>query len=347
MKKLYILFIAVVLCAGAHAQDIASFLSRQMAEYPKSRLLDIYKSCFQDCMGAEHLVSDRQQARAYLERELAIMADDVPSPWYYEPCGLAGRHVRVNLRAVSDKLVTVDALLDAFMRSANATHPTVEVWSQQWHQLVDTIGQMGLRLPYLSRDHQFIDSVLSTGHYAISHSPEYRQAYHPHYRIVERSVFERELRPLLEARHQQIVTQHQIVMQQNMSEVQDYLKACGVFYIATVDDDQPRVRPFGVSEIINGRLYIMTGKVKDVFKQMDRNGKFEICALMPSGTEWMRLSGTLVNDDNLAIKQEFLERNPGLKRMYSADDGNMAVLYITAATARFCSFAAPERQVTF
>ncbi|MBQ2074732.1 MAG: pyridoxamine 5'-phosphate oxidase family protein [Muribaculaceae bacterium] len=136
-------------------------------------------------------------------------------------------------------------------------------------------------------------------------------------------------------------------VKQNMQEVQNYLKECGAFYIATVDGDQPRVRPFGVSEIINGRLYIMTGKVKDVFKQMDANGKFEICALKPSGSEWMRLSGILVNDDDLAVKTEFLERNPGLKGMYKPDDGNMAVLYITNATARFCSFSAPERVVNF
>lgn len=136
-------------------------------------------------------------------------------------------------------------------------------------------------------------------------------------------------------------------VKQNMQEVQNYLKECGAFYIATVDGDQPRVRPFGVSEIINGRLYIMTGKVKDVFKQMDANGKFEICALKPSGSEWMRLSGILVNDDDLAVKTEFLERNPGLKGMYKPNDGNMAVLYITNATARFCSFSAPERVVNF
>ena len=132
-----------------------------------------------------------------------------------------------------------------------------------------------------------------------------------------------------------------------MERVCSFIKEAETYYLATVEGDQPRVRPFGVSEIINGRLYIMTGKVKDVFKQMDKNGSFEICALKPSGTEWMRLSGTLVNDDDLAVKEEFLNRNPGLKSMYSANDGNMAVLYIIGATARFCSFAAPERTVTF
>ena len=134
---------------------------------------------------------------------------------------------------------------------------------------------------------------------------------------------------------------------ENMKEVQAYLKECGAFFIATVDGDQPHVRAFGVSEIINDRLYIMTGKVKDVYKQIAANGKFEICALKKSGSEWMRLSGTLVNDETLAVKEEFLNRNEGLKSMYKADDDNMAVLYITNATARFCSFSAPERKVNF
>ncbi len=140
---------------------------------------------------------------------------------------------------------------------------------------------------------------------------------------------------------------NQQAMEENMKEVQAYLKECGAFFIATVDGDQPRVRAFGVSEIIDGRLYIMTGKVKDVFKQMAANGKFEICALKPSGSEWMRVSGTLVNDKTLSVKETFLERNPSLKSMYKADDDNMAVLYITNGVVRFCSFAAPERKVAF
>ena len=134
---------------------------------------------------------------------------------------------------------------------------------------------------------------------------------------------------------------------ENMKEVQAYLKECGAFFIATVDGDQPNVRAFGVSEIINDRLYIMTGKVKDVYKQMAANGKFEICALKPSGSEWMRVTGTLVNDETLAVKEEFLNRNESLKSMYKADDDNMAVLYITNGKARFCSFSGPERTVSF
>lgn len=145
----------------------------------------------------------------------------------------------------------------------------------------------------------------------------------------------------------EVILINEQLMQENMKEVQAYLKECGAFFIATADGDQPHVRPFGVSEIIDGRLYIMTGKVKDVYKQIVGNGKFEICALKPSGSEWMRLSGTLVNDETLAVKEEFLNRNESLKSMYKADDDNMAVLQITNATARFCSFSAPERKVSF
>ncbi len=133
----------------------------------------------------------------------------------------------------------------------------------------------------------------------------------------------------------------------NMQEVQAYLKECGAFFIATVDGDQPHVRAFGVSEIIDGKFYLMTGKVKDVYKQMAANGKFEICALKPSFSEWMRVSGTLVNDENVAVKEEFLNRNENLKSMYKADDDNCAALYITNATVRFCSFSGPERTTHF
>lgn len=129
--------------------------------------------------------------------------------------------------------------------------------------------------------------------------------------------------------NKEVILINEQLMQKNMEEVQAYLKECGAFFIATNDGDQPRVRPFGVSEIIDGKFYIMTGKVKDVYKQIAANGKFEICALKANCSEWMRLSGELVNDETLAVKEEFLNRNEDLKSMYKADDDNMAVLQIT------------------
>lgn len=132
-----------------------------------------------------------------------------------------------------------------------------------------------------------------------------------------------------------------------VQKVRDYLHECGTFYIATVEGDQPRVRPFGVAEVYNGKLYIQTGKKKNVFKQMMANPKFEITAVKPSESEWIRISGKLVNDDSRDAKAYILDQNPSLKGMYSADDDNTAVLYITDGVATFCSFTAPAKNVKF
>lgn len=132
-----------------------------------------------------------------------------------------------------------------------------------------------------------------------------------------------------------------------VQEVRDYLHECGTFYIATVDGDQPHVRPFGVAEVYNGKLYIQTGKKKNVFKQMMANPKFEITAVDPNGKGWIRVTGKLVNDDSRDAKAYVLDQNPDLKGMYSADDDNTAVLYITDGEAKFCSFSEPERNIKF
>ena len=200
------LIVCLMIPVFMSAQDIESFVNKQLESYPKSRLLDIYKSCFQDYMGAEHLVSDRQRVKDYLDEELETISDDAYMPWYYEPCGIEGNYVRVSLRTVKQNLITEDMLLDAFIRSANGRSnelqpnllPTVESWRERWNEIVSVIDQMQINLPNYEKDKQFIDSILSVGKYAISHSPEYREAYHPHYRIVERGIFEREIKPLIE-----------------------------------------------------------------------------------------------------------------------------------------------------
>lgn len=182
----------------ASAQDIQTFVQKQMETYPKSRLLDIYKSCFQDYMGAEHLVSDRQRVKAYLDEELQSTSLDSLMTWLYEPCGVDGRYVRVSIRAIKEGLIKEDMLLDAFIRSANTSErPSIESWRDRWHVIIGTIEQMQLQLPNYDKDKQFIESILSAGKYAISHSPEYRKAYRPHYRIVEKGIFEREIKPLI------------------------------------------------------------------------------------------------------------------------------------------------------
>ncbi len=126
-----------------------------------------------------------------------------------------------------------------------------------------------------------------------------------------------------------------------IEKVYQFLEEAQTYYLATVEGDQPRVRPFGTALLYNGKLYIQTGKVKDVSKQIGANPKVEICAFK-DGT-WLRVSGELVNDDDREAKVAMLEKMPSLKAMYSADDDNTQVLYFQNATAVFSSFTeAPE-----
>ena len=182
----------------AVAQNIEVFVGHQMQTYPKSRLLDIYKSCFQDYMGAEHLASNRARVKAYLDEELESTNINDLMPWYYEPCGIDSSYYRVSIRTIKERLITEDMLLDAFIRSANSENrPSVESWRDRWHMIIGTIDQMQLTIPSYQEDREFIDSILTVGKYAISHSPEYREVYRPHYRIVEKGIFEWEIKPLL------------------------------------------------------------------------------------------------------------------------------------------------------
>ncbi len=190
--------IVAACCMSIQAQNIENFVTGMMEQYPKARLLDIYKSCFQDYMGAEHLVNDPTSARAYLDKELATTDISTLQPWDYEPCGVDGNYVRVSLRAVIEGKITADQLLDAFVRSANeGKRPTVAMWADRWHEILLVIEDLGLDLPHQQEDKAFIEDVLAQGKYAISHSPDYREAYAPHYRIIKRDIFENELKPML------------------------------------------------------------------------------------------------------------------------------------------------------
>ena len=132
-----------------------------------------------------------------------------------------------------------------------------------------------------------------------------------------------------------------------MKEVCEFLKRCGVYYLATVEDDQPRVRPFGTAAIFENRLYIQTGKRKNVAKQMLSNPKIEICAFDAASGVWLRIAATVVPDERREAKVFMLEEYPSLKSMYSPDDDNTLVLYLTEATATFYSFAGEPREIKF
>lgn len=130
-----------------------------------------------------------------------------------------------------------------------------------------------------------------------------------------------------------------------MKEVYEFLKKVGTFYIATIDGDKPRVRPFGVVNIFEDKLYIQTGKVKNVSKQMQINPNVEICAF--NGQVWVRLEGKVVRDDRIEAKSSMLDSNPMLKNMYSAEDDNTEVLYFTNAKATFYSFTDEPKTIEF
>lgn len=130
-----------------------------------------------------------------------------------------------------------------------------------------------------------------------------------------------------------------------MKKVEQFLKEAETYYLATVDGDQPRVRPFGTAHIFEDKLYIQTGKVKDVSKQIHANPKVEICAF--KNGEWLRVSGELVVDERIEAKESMLEAYPSLKNMYSATDDNTEVFYFKNATAVFSSFTKEPEIVKF
>lgn len=130
-----------------------------------------------------------------------------------------------------------------------------------------------------------------------------------------------------------------------METVLQFLKDAETYYLATVEGNQPRVRPFGTAHIFEGKLYIQTGKVKDVSKQLHANPKAEICAF--KGGEWIRVAGELVEDDRVEARQSMLDAYPSLQKMYAADDGNTEVFYFKNATATISVFTHEPEVITF
>lgn len=130
-----------------------------------------------------------------------------------------------------------------------------------------------------------------------------------------------------------------------MKRVYEYLKKAGVYYLATVEGDQPRVRPFGTTHIFEDKLYIQTGKVKPTSKQLLANPKAEICAFMDG--EWIRIACELIEDDRVEAKKSMLDAYPNLRHMYDENDGNTQVFYMKNAIATFSAFGKEPEIVEF
>ncbi len=150
-----------------------------------------------------------------------------------------------------------------------------------------------------------------------------------------------------DAADQPAKTEEKVVIPEtnDVQEVLAFLKATKTYYIATVEGDQPRVRPFGTINWFDGKLYFQTGKKKNVAHQIDANGKVELCAF--DGQRWLRLAGEVVADDRIEAQTSMLDAYPELKSMYQPGDGNTVVYYFKNASATFSSFTAPERVIQF
>lgn len=130
-----------------------------------------------------------------------------------------------------------------------------------------------------------------------------------------------------------------------MNEVYEFLKACETYYLATVDGDQPRVRPFGTVDLFEGRLYIQTGKKKAVADQMKKNPKVELCGM--ANGKWIRVTATAVLDERIEAQSHMLDAYPSLKGMYQPGDGNTEVYYLKDGVATVSSFTEPPKTYTF
>lgn len=130
-----------------------------------------------------------------------------------------------------------------------------------------------------------------------------------------------------------------------MEQIYEFLKQCNTYYLATVDGDQPRVRPFGTIDLYEGKLYIQTGKVKEVSKQMKANPKVELSGMADG--KWIRVAAEAVLDDNIAAQEHMLDAYPTLKAMYQPGDGNTEVFYLKNGSAVICSFTEAPVEIKF
>ena len=199
MRKL-LLILAIACSFNLFGQSIDTVsvrtaIERLLTTYPESTLQDIYKSFYQEHFGPGHIISDTASARRYLMRELSEMGK-TQSP-YFEPTGSQGDYVRVYLSAVADSLITAEQLMDAFVRSANSWREPAVSWTEKWEAIVSIIRMNKMELEGFAADLPLLNEA-AQNHQAVHHSRRYNEAYHPHYRIVERSIFEKELKPFIQ-----------------------------------------------------------------------------------------------------------------------------------------------------
>lgn len=192
------LLVVATACTGDSTRErIRQSVERQMERYPHSTLRDLYKNYFQDRFGPGHIIADEKAADNYLRYELKNSATMEGND--YEPTGYEERFMRVNLSVIADGRVPYDKYLSAFVRSVNGIEPiTIEQWREEWAVIDEVINKMNFNLPNYEADRAEIWALLERGEYVMHHSKLFEQHYDPHYRIIEREIFQREILPLIE-----------------------------------------------------------------------------------------------------------------------------------------------------
>ena len=177
-------------------RKIREAVERQMELYPESQLQDLYKNFFQDRFGPGHIITDHTAADRYLRYELETAENFEGED--YEPTGYEGRFYRVNLCVIADGRVPYDKFFNAFVRSVNGIEPiSIETWQKEWREIEAVILNMGLNMENIAEDRTEIEALLEGGDYVMHHSKRFNDYYQPHYRIIERNIFETEILPLL------------------------------------------------------------------------------------------------------------------------------------------------------
>ena len=184
-------------CCPLSVDKIKEAVERQLRDYPKSTLQDLYKSFFQDRFGPGHLVNDTSSAGNYLRYELNN--SDSFHKMYYEPTGCDTNYYRVNLSVLKENKISYQKYFDAFLRSVEKIDlDAISEWKDEWSEIESVIISMNLDLENFEEDLKMIHSVLEQGKYAVHHSEIYNSEYQPHYRIIEKTIFEEEILPLIE-----------------------------------------------------------------------------------------------------------------------------------------------------
>ena len=191
-----VLSIFMFSCKETGGDRIRSAVENQLTEYPKSTLQDLYKNFFQDYFGPGHIVSDTTSAGAYLDSELASFEEAEGT--YYEPTGYNGNFYRVNLSVVKEGIISRDVFFDAFVRSVSSIQlMPVEEWQKEWAMIDSVIYTMNLSLVDYAQEREKLFSLLKQGKFVMHHSEQFSKEYDPHYRIIGRDIFLKEILPLL------------------------------------------------------------------------------------------------------------------------------------------------------